>query len=68
MTNNSMAVPSTFGQFDVGEVFTHSDGLRYRVSKKTTTAIAATRFYWFTPYLDKITNWINGGPDVPYTP
>lgn len=37
---------------NVGDVFTHTDGHRYKVTKKTRTTIAVTRQYFFNDWLD----------------
>jgi uncharacterized protein YkvS len=37
----------------VGDIVTFTDGKRYKIEKKTTTACAVTRYYWFHEWLDK---------------
>ena len=46
--------PEIVRRDDVGDVFTHIDGHRYKVTKKTRTAIAVTRYYWF----DALYDWL----------
>lgn len=52
----------------VGDIIT-SDGKRHKVTKVTTTAIAATRYYWFDAMFDKLTRKRVRTPEVlTYTP
>lgn len=46
--------PEIVRRDDVGDVFIHTDGHRYKVTKKTRTALAVTRHYWF----DAAYDWI----------
>lgn len=52
MTDNLTVSPEIVRRDQVGDVFTHTDGHRYKVTKKTTTAIAVTRHYWFDALFD----------------
>ena len=46
--------PEIVRRDDVGDVFINTDGHRYKVTKKTRTALAVTRYYWF----DAAYDWI----------
>lgn len=46
------------GDFDtikVGDIFKLKDGKNYKLVKKTKTAIAVERYYWFNKLWDRLT-------------
>lgn len=46
----------------VGDIIRIGDGHEYRISKKTTTALAVERYYFWNRWLDKLSEkWTGGG-------
>lgn len=69
MYSDSLNVtPEVVRRDNVGDIFTHTDGHRYRVTKKTRSAIAVERYYWYHAFLNKLMKKSDGGPNVPHTP
>lgn len=63
--SDSLNVKSEIAKRDeVGDVFTHTDGLRYRVTKKTRTVTAVERYFWFHAIYDRLVERV-GGPSAP---
>lgn len=48
------------GANDVGVVFKHTEGKRYKITKKTRTAIAVERYYIWDELYDKLVRKIRG--------
>lgn len=63
-SNEAMTVdPELVRRDQVGDVFKHTDGNRYKVTKKTMTAIAVVRYYWWDAAYDWFTSKIGGKSD-----
>lgn len=48
--------PEVIGSYGVGDVFTHN-GSRYKILKKTRTAVAVERYYFFDAWFDAFHDW-----------
>lgn len=63
-SNDGMTVdPELVRRDQVGDIFKHTDGHRYKVTKKTLTAIAVERYYWFDGLYDWLVSKIGGKND-----
>jgi hypothetical protein len=48
-------LPYREGGLQPGDIVTLNSGHRYKITRKGTTALAATRYYWFDELYDRIT-------------
>ncbi len=62
MTDNLSIDPDLVRQDQEGDVFTHTDGHKYKVIKKTRTAMSVERYYWWNHWWDWMMGEFDGKP------